>query len=219
MKVLDLTHCIAEGMPVYPGMEGPKLTIANSYAKDGFQETLMTMYSHTGTHMDPPAHIYPGGTTLDAFPIEQFIGSALVIDCRHLKAGERITMNEIEPVKQLADQAEFLLFSTGWDRYWGEQRYFGEYPCIDETVAEYLIAHHKKGVGLDVMGLDPITDENLTMHKKVFLNHDMVIIENLKGLDRVGTALFTLLALPLKHLYADGSPIRAVALLEVEKSA
>ena len=219
MKVLDLTHCIYEGMPVYPGTEGPSLKIANTYDEDGFQETLMTMYSHTGTHMDPPAHIYPNGRTLDAFSIEQFVGSALVIDCHHLIAGERITMKEIEPVRGLADQAEFLLFYTGWDQYWGDPRYFGEYPTMDDAVAEYLINHHKKGIGLDVIGLDPISDENLTLHKKVFLDHDMVIVENLRGLGQIGTSLFTLCALPLKYLHADGSPIRAIALLDDKLNA
>lgn len=54
MKIIDLTHTIAENMPVYPGTEGPKLTTANTYETDGFKETLLKMYSHTGTHMDPP---------------------------------------------------------------------------------------------------------------------------------------------------------------------
>ena len=44
MKIIDLTHFISEDMPVYPGTEQPKLKQANTYEKDGFKETLMTMY-------------------------------------------------------------------------------------------------------------------------------------------------------------------------------
>ena len=55
MKVIDLTHTIREDMPVYPGTETPELSPASSYEKDGFKETRLHMYSHTGTHMDPPA--------------------------------------------------------------------------------------------------------------------------------------------------------------------
>ena len=80
MKVIDLTHTIKENMPVYPGTDTPKFIPANSYEKDGFKETLLQMYTHTGTHMDPPAHLFAGRTTLDQFPVEQFIGKALVID-------------------------------------------------------------------------------------------------------------------------------------------
>ena len=90
MKVIDLTHVISEEMPVYPGTEKPKLQQANTYEKDGFKETLLTMYSHTGTHMDPPNHLFADRTTLDAFPVSQFVGRALVIDCRDLKEGETI---------------------------------------------------------------------------------------------------------------------------------
>ena len=79
MKAIDLTHIITEDMPVYPGTEPPKLTPANSYERDGFKETLLSLYTHTGTHIDPPAHIFPDGRTLDEFPPEQFIGKALVI--------------------------------------------------------------------------------------------------------------------------------------------
>ena len=55
MKAIDLTHIITEDMPVYPGTEPPKLTPANSYERDGFKETLLSLYTHTGTHIDPPA--------------------------------------------------------------------------------------------------------------------------------------------------------------------
>ena len=54
MKVIDLTHTISETMPVYPGTEQPRLTPANSYEKDGFKETLLSMYSPTGTQLPPP---------------------------------------------------------------------------------------------------------------------------------------------------------------------
>ena len=95
MKVIDRTHTIREDMPVYPGTETPELSLASSYEKDGFKETLLHMYSHTGTHMDPPAHLYEGRTTLDQFPADQFVGQALVIDCRDLMEGDAITMDRV----------------------------------------------------------------------------------------------------------------------------
>ncbi len=214
MKVIDLTHFISEDMPVYPGTEGPKLEPANTYEKDGFKETLMTMYTHTGTHMDPPAHLFAGRTTLDQFPITQFVGKALVVDCSDLKEGQRITMKYIDRNREKADQAEFLLFRLGWDKYWGTAKYYGDYPYLEDAVVDYIIQGSKKGVGLDVIGIDPIADENLTIHRKLFQNNEIVVIENLMNLELLGDDLFTFCALPLKHIDADGSPIRAVALLD-----
>lgn len=214
MRVIDLTHTISESMPVYPGTDGPKLEIANTYEEHGFKETLLTMFSHTGTHMDSPMHIFAHRTALDSLPVEQFVGKGLVIDCSNLQEGQRITMSYIENVKEKADQAEFILFHTGWDKHWGTSSYFGEYPYITENVAEYLIHSKKKGVGLDVIGIDPISDENLTIHRKLFAETDIVVIENLTRLGEIGNELFTFCALPLKYENSDGAPIRAIAILD-----
>ena len=214
MKVIDLTHTIKENMPVYPGTDTPKLMPANTYEKDGFKETLMQMYTHTGTHMDPPAHLYAGRTTLDQFPPDQFIGKALVIDCRDLKEGEAITMDLIRIHGSKAEEADFLLFNLCWDKRWGKDTYFGDYACIDDEVLDYIIAGNHKGIGFDVIGLDPIADENLTRHKKLFKETEIVNIENLKNLDQCGSDLFWFSCFPLKLENCDGSPIRAIAWFE-----
>ncbi len=212
MKIIDLTHTIKENMPVYPGTETPRFETANTHEKDGFKETKLSMYSHTGTHMDAPAHIFKHRTTLDAFGAEQFAGSGIVIECSDLGAGEKITMEKINACRDAADAAEFVLFYTGWDRYWGEEMYFGDYPHIDMEVAEYLTASGKKGVGLDVIGLDPVG--SLALHKKLFEKHEIVIVENLTGLERLVGKKFIFCALPLKYENADGAPVRAVAMIE-----
>ena len=211
MKVLDLTHTIMPDMPVYPGTEPPIFTPANTYEKDGFKETKISMFTHTGTHMDPPAHLFPGRTTLDQFPAEQFIGRALVVDCRGLPDGGAITMEHLRKYGNLADEADFLLFCLGWDQYWGTDDYFGDYPCIDDAVLDHILAGSYKGIGFDVIGLDPIADANLTRHKKLFAHKDIVNIENLKALDKCPAGLFWFSCYPLKLAGADGSPIRAVA--------
>lgn len=214
MRIVDLTHTMSAEMPVYPGTEKPRFDPANTYERDGFKETWLSMFSHTGTHMDPPAHLLPGRTTLDKFPAEQFVGKAVVIDCTELGAGGRITMEHVGRKRELADRADFILFRTGWDQYWGKEEYFGDYPYIDGEVADYLTGMKKKGVGLDVIGLDPIADESLTLHRKLLWENEIVIIENLTNLGAAGEGLFTFCALPLKYEDADGSPVRAIAVLE-----
>ena len=214
MRVIDLTHTIESGMPVYPGTEPPILEPANTYDRDGFRETKLSMYSHTGTHMDPPAHLFRDRTTLDAFPPEQFIGKALVIDCTSLKEGEPITMDHLSRYGTKAETADFLLFYLGWDVRWGSEAYFGDYPCIDDSVLEYMLEGSYKGIGFDVIGLDPIADGNLTRHKKLFQTRDIINIENLCNLGLCGNDLFWFSCFPLKIRDCDGSPIRAVAWFE-----
>lgn len=71
-----------------------------------------------------------------------------MIHCPELREGERIPFSAVERVRPLADRAEFLLFHTGWGRYWGTERYFGDYPCIDSDIVDYLLQSGKKGVGI-----------------------------------------------------------------------
>ena len=209
MHVMDLTQTIGETMPVYPGTEQPKLTQTNTIEKDGFKETLLRMYSHTGTHMDAPAHIFPGAPTLDALPAEKFTGKACVVDCSDAGEGGRITMRHIQNVRAAADEAEFLLFYTGWSRLWNDGRYFGAYPAFDADVMRYCAAG-KKGIGIDAISIDPIDSFELPMHR-IVLGAGLVIVENLTNLEGLIGRTFRFAALPLKYENADGAPVRAIA--------
>ncbi len=214
MKIIDLTHTINEKMPVYPGTEKPKLTEANTYEKDGFKETLLTMFSHTGTHVDAPAHLFNGNLTLDEIPASAFVGKALVIDCKSFGKDAVVPFSYIENKLSLADKADFLLFNFGWDRYWGKDEYFDKYPCVDAKTVEYIIKSNKKGIGFDTISLDAINDVNLTMHKQLLSKNKAVIIENLTNLDKLGEQLVYFFAMPLKFENSDGAPIRALAILD-----
>ena len=209
MHVMDLTQTIGDTMPVYPGTEQPKLTQTNTIEKDGFKETLLRMYSHTGTHMDAPAHIFPGAPTLDALPAEKFTGKACVVDCSDAGEGGRITMRRIQNVRAAADEAEFLLFYTGWSRLWNDGRYFGAYPAFDADVMRYCAAG-KKGIGVDTISIDPIDSFELPMHR-IVLGAGLVIVENLTNLEGLIGRAFRFAALPLKYENADGAPVRAIA--------
>ena len=105
MKVIDLTHTIKSDMPVFPGTGQPKLDPASSFEEDGFRETLLTMYSHTGTHMDAPAHVRKDGITLDKLPADKFVGKALVIDCSDLSEGDKIDISYINKYKDIINEA------------------------------------------------------------------------------------------------------------------
>lgn len=213
MKVIDLTHTITESMPLFPGTKQPTLTPVHTHSDDGYSETSISMYSHTGTHIDAPAHVVENGKTLDSFSIEQFVGKAVVIDCRSKNDGEFVTISDLEKYGQILKQADFLLFCFGWDKKWGSVEYFGEYPCIDDKVIDYIINNNYKGIGVDVMGIDPIKYDQIKRHKRLFINKEMIVIENMKNLDLCIGGLFTLCSLPLKIKNTDGCPARVAAII------
>ena len=209
MRVVDFTHVLRREMPVYPGTPLPELTVASTWERDGFHETRLTLHSHTGTHMDAPAHLFPAGATLDALPPARFAGTALVVPCAG--AGAVLHMDLLAPVKDAADRADFLLFHTGWDRLWGRAAYFEGYPVPGEDVVDYLLASGKKGVGLDTVSVDPVGDWDLPIHRRL-LSGGLVIVENLTNLAAAGGEPFTFCALPVHYEKADGAPVRAVGL-------
>ena len=206
MKIYDLTHTIRNDMPVYPGTEQPRLTTACTIEEVGYRETLLHMYSHTGTHMDAPAHMLPDGATLDSYAPEKLAGAAVVVDCRGEKA---ITL----PLLQRYDLSgvDFVLFCTGWDKKWGTPAYYENFPCLTAEAAAYLAALPLKGVGEDSISLDPCDSmefpNHITLMKAGFIN-----TENLTGLDALLGRRFTFVTLPLKFENADGCSCRAIAM-------
>ena len=78
--LIDMTHTITPEIPIYPGTPVPSLSPACTLTRDGFRETMLSFSSHTGTHMDAPAHLLQDGRTLDDMPMSQFSGRATVLD-------------------------------------------------------------------------------------------------------------------------------------------
>ena len=214
MRVVDLSHLIWAGMPVFPGTEQPLLQEANTLAKDGFREAIITMYSHTGTHIDAPAHMLEGALCLDDFEIDQYIGTAVVADVSQAKTGF-IEREALLPYAETIKQTDFLILKTGWSRYWGEVNYYSGFPALSKEAADWLSEFQLKGIGIDAISIDSIDSDDFPVHK-LLLAKNILIIENLTNLDLISQERFLLSVMPLKTKAADGSPVRAFAVLDAQ---
>lgn len=210
MPIIDLTHPIHPGMPVYPGDEQPTIAPSATIKHDGYLAHRLTLTTHTGTHLDAPAHLIPGGRTLDQFPVSHFQGAARVVDCRTV-TGE-ILVSHLEPLA-LLQQTEFILILTGWDRFWGQARYFNGYPLLSLEAAAWLAQLPIKGIGVDTPSIDPPDTVHLPRHH-AFLDRDRLIIENLAHLDAIPGRVCQLTCLPLAVTAGDGAPARVIAAVE-----
>jgi kynurenine formamidase len=211
VKITDLTHCICPDMPVFPGTEPPVFEQANTLEENGFIEARITMYSHTGTHIDAPAHMFKDGRTLDEFPIEHFVGNAAVLDfsSREIKQIEVGDLQPFEPV--LADNVEFVILKTGWSKYWGTPQYFEGFSYLTDEAATWLTQFHLKGIGIDAISIDAMDSIKFSVHK-IFMQRNILIVENLTNLSSLDSKPFLFSVMPLKTKCADGSPARAVAM-------
>lgn len=212
MKIVDLTHVTSPDMPVYPGTERPVFVKECSIEDDGFLEKKITMYSHTGTHIDAPNHLIVNSKTLDQLSIGHFHGNAFLLDVS--KAGVReIDIKNLKSHEETIKEVEFLLIHTGWSQYWKTDRYFIDFPVFTTEAAEWLSGFGLKGVGFDAISVDKIDSKDFPIHK-IFLRRNTVLIENLTNLGELSCDRFTFSCFPLKLEEADGSPVRAVALIQ-----
>lgn len=211
MTIIDLTHYLHAGMPVYPGSESPVLAESSTIAHDGFREKKLTFYSHTGTHMDAPAHIIAGAPTLDQLPVETFYGSAFIFDCYGTEK-TIVDLQDLLPHAGEISEHDFLILFTGWSQHWGDPQYFSGYPVLSESAARWLADSGLKGIGMDTISADPMDAAALTIHT-ILLSAGMVIVENLANLAALPKASFMLACFPLKIKDADGSPVRVVAMV------
>jgi kynurenine formamidase len=209
MRIVDLTHIVSPNMPVYPGTEQPIFITGCSIDETGFLEKKITMYSHTGTHVDAPAHLIKNHNTLDVLSIEHFHGSAMMLNFENTKSNT-IDVRALEHYEKLIENVDFLLIHTGWSKYWGTDKYFSGYSVLTLEAANWLNNFHLKGLGLDTISADTSGTDDYPVHKAL-LQKNTIIIENLINLSSLPGSTFDFSCFPIKFEDADGSPVRAVA--------
>jgi len=210
--IIDLSHSIEPGMPVFPGSQTPEIRDLNLFDELGVYVKTFSFDGHTGTHLDTPRHFFADGGSTSSLDISIFTGKAAVIDCSKIAAGNIIPFQVIEDAGIL-DEIDFIIFYTGWSKKWGAEDYFGNFPVISEELANKLAESKINGIGLDVISIDPVDSVELTNHK-IILGAGKIIIENLTNVEQLLNKQFTFSCFPLNIKDGDGSPVRAVAIVE-----
>jgi kynurenine formamidase len=200
---VDLSVVINNKLPVYPGDPQVKVAEVAILADEGYNEHSLHIGTHAGTHIDAPFHMVHGGKTLDEFPVSKFVGRG-----RYIRAeGGKFDLATLQAIDIKA--GDVVLFHTGLSDNIADPAYFEESPEVPADIAEYLAQKKVSMVGLDMCSPD---EEPYAIHK-ILLKEDVLIIENLVGLDKLAGKEFKVFALPLK-LAVDGAPARVIAEVE-----
>lgn len=202
MKIVDLSVPVNENTPVYPGDPKTVIRPAGVFDKDGFNDHLISIGTHVGTHIDAPFHMVSGGKKLDEIPIEHFVGRGCYVNAQNGFDLEAIKQADIK-------EGDIVLLHTGIINRYHEPNYYEDYPEIPENVARYLVKKKIKMVGMDMSGPDH-PPHNI---HKILLGGGVLIIENLTNLNQLADKSFTVYALPIK-LNLDGAPARVIAQLD-----
>lgn len=162
----------------------------------------ITLSPHTGAHADAPLHYNSRGAAIGAVALEPYLGTCRVIHC--FDSGALVQPEQVAP--HLAGAPERILLRT----------YRRSDPCtwdpdssaIAVATLHLLARHGVRLVGIDTPSVDPQQSKTLDAHHAIE-RHGMAILEGLV-LDEVPAGDYELIALPLKFMALDASPVRAV---------
>ena len=201
-QILDISPPVHAGSPVFPGDAPFQLQWA---ARIGpgcpVNVSAITMSPHVGAHADAPLHYDAQGATIGDVPLDAFLGP-----CRVIHAIARGPLMKPEHIAHALEKLPPRVLVRTCERAptaWSED--FAAFA--PETIA-LLAARGVKLVGIDSQSVDPATSKTLDSHQ-LLLKHDLRVLENLV-LDDVPAGDYELIALPLKLVTADASPVRAV---------
>ena len=225
MDVIDLSHRIQEGMQIYPGDPVPLISPSLIHEKDYCHVDQLQLGSHTGTHIDAPYHFVPEGRRIDEIDAGSFMGYGVLVDVSAKADQQLILPEDLKPYAHEIQPGDFVIIRTGWDRFFGTDRYF-QHPHLSAASAEYLYQCGVSIVAIDALSVDssfsdaeganfPVEgpeSETATEYPAhdILMNHGILIVENLCRLDQIREVRGLYAFLPLKLADSDGSPIRAV---------
>ena len=204
MALIDVSLPIRTGMVTYEGDPSVEITERLSIAKgDPANVRNLSLGSHTGTHIDAPAHFIDGGPTLDAVPLDALNGAALVVETA---ATPLIGARDCEAL--IPPGTERVIFKTGNSRLWTQGRFSRDYVAIDAAAARWLVDHRVRLAAIDYLSIEAFGATGHPVHKTL-LGAGVVILEGL-DLSAVSPGRHELICLPLRIAGGDGSPCRAL---------
>ncbi len=209
MQLIDLSHPLEHGQQTFPS--DPKLSIVPHGTTSTLRYNIsqITLGSHQGTHLDAMYHFLDDGKTLDQMPLEWFYGPAHLLRIPK-QANEELTVEDFLPHQHLLLPGARIIFETGWHKHFGKDYFFSDFPSLTQEAARFLADKNIRMLGMDM----PTPGKDwFELHHDILLPKEIVIVESLANLDKLPDR-FTFIGFPLNFKGRDGSPIRAVALVD-----
>lgn len=170
---------------------------------------LLLKYPIEHTHVDAPYHFSNSGETIDNMELDFFLGEAVVVRVTDKKADEAITLEDIEPYKEEICEGKIVLFNTNWYKTRGTDEFF-HHPYVNGDVAKYLVDNGVRFIGIDTINADQTGGTEFPVHD-LFSEKRLMIGENWAFFDQIDFERPYVIALPMKLIGCDGSPVRAIA--------
>ncbi len=192
-------------MTAYKNRSSVQIEQVKKFERDEVREALLTLSTHTGTHVDAPAHFIKTGSTTDQVALTSTIGPCVVIDMTHCI--DAINRDDLVAVDDQLSRDIIVLCKTRNSRRAATETFDPLFVYLTADAAAYLVERMVRAVGIDYLGIE----RNQSGHEThiQLLSAGIGIIEGLR-LEHVNSGSYFLWCLPLLIVGADGAPARAV---------
>ena len=169
------------------------------------------MSSHCGTHIEFPYHHNRNGMDAASFPLDRLIGVGVLLNFRHKKPGDAVTLKELKVLKNKIKEGDMLLFDFDCAKYYRTEKSHYR-PYITHEAIKWLILDRKISIiGSDASGIEIKGVPNQPNHQ-VLMDNGIPIIEFAANLGQLKKERFTLLVLSLAIEGLDSCPVRLIAI-------
>jgi kynurenine formamidase len=149
----------------------------------GWRVEQLTLTSHSGSHVDAPLHKLPGAPSIDAFPLERFVGPAFIVDCRNARPGQPFTSSLLN--RTLRHQPDLkdkiILLATGWgDKRAASELWESQSPFLSPDGAEWLVDQEVCGVGIDHFSIGGTVEPSNSLTHQHLLGANIWVVEDLR---------------------------------------
>jgi arylformamidase len=212
---IDISIPVEDGMIHWPGDPPVGVDVVlDVHRGDPCTLRRLNLGSHTGTHVDAPAHFLPHGATLDQVALSRGVGPAWVIPIEHPQVIDvpevRACLDTLETTTSVS--VARVLFQTRHSRGetpWFRQPFDEAFVHMTPEVAAFLLAKQIQLVGVDYLSVDGYAAVGHPVHHAL-LSHDVLLLEGLMLAGVTPMRPYELLCLPLPIAGGDGAPARAI---------
>lgn len=210
--LFDISAPIDSNTPVWPGDTAVGIeSVWHMTSGSPVNVGKLTLSPHTATHADGPLHYEADGAPIGCVSLEAYLGDCVVLDCC-AQEGEQgavdvLTLQRAAATalrgRPLPRRVLVRTYRTAPQAAWD-----ATFRAIAPEAIDWLASQCVMLIGVDTASLDPETSKTMDAHRRVAA-HRMAILEGLV-LDSVPADCYELIALPLKLVTLDASPVRAV---------
>ena len=225
-EVVDLSHDLREGIPIFPG--GIPFTLEPlTQVSDGYYMNSFVSGEHTGTHVDAPAHFGKGLPAVDEIPPTRLVSQGILIDVQRKSAANPdyvltlVDLQTWEKTNGRIPPRTLVILNTGWHQRWeNPDRYLNRddagalhFPGFSAEVARFLLKERDvNGIGIDTASVDAGKSTTFDVHKAM-LQGGRYQVENLDNLNLLPARGFSVIVAPMKISRGSGAPARVLAIV------